>query len=105
MGGQVSNATTLIDDFYGKVRAFVAMTVSSLPDLPNTCECGSQDFILTELLYERNSSVVSCEDDGTLTGYTDGHSDYLDHNAVPIIYCSECDTAYNGSRMGEIEWT
>ena len=92
MGGQVSNATTLIDDFYGKVRAFVAMTVSSLPDLPNTCECGSQDFILTELLYERNSSVVSCEDDGTLTGYTDGHSDYLDttpcrlftvRNAIP----------------------
>jgi len=105
VGGQVSNATTLIDDFYGKVRAFVAMTLSSLPDLPNTCECGSQDFILTELLYERSSSVVSCEDDGTLTGYTDGHSDYLDTNAVPIIYCSECDTAYNGNRQHEIVWS
>lgn len=100
-----ARATTIIDDFYGKAQELLNGYIAGLPAVPTQCECGSQDFTLTELLYERNSSVVSSDDDGTLMGYTDGHSDYLDHNAVPIIYCSECDTAYNGSRMGEIEWT
>jgi len=101
----MSNATNIIDDFYGKASAFIRSSVSSLPSLPsNTCECGSVEFILTELLYERSSQVVYSKESDTLFGYTNGHTDYSDHSAVSLFICKSCDTAYSGTRTNEIDW-
>lgn len=100
----MSNATNIIDDFYGKASAFIRLSISSLPSLPNTCECGSVEFILTELLYERSSQVVYSKESDTLFGYTNGHTDYSDHSAVSLFICKSCDTAYSGTRTNEIDW-
>ena len=100
----MGNATNVIDDFYGKASAFIRLSVSSLPSLPNNCECGSTEFILTELLYERSSQVVFSETSDTLIGYTNGFTDYSDHSAVSLFICKDCDTAYSGTRTDEIEW-
>lgn len=97
--------TNIIDDFYGKVRAFVTLTVASLPEMPKMCECGCREFVLTELLYERTSELVSKED-GTIIGYTDGISDFNDTSAVQLALCIGCDNAYNPSNIiGDVDWT
>lgn len=98
------SATDILDSFYEKSRALAEELTAGLPPLPDACECGSTDFMLTEVLYERTSSLVVSESN-ELSGFTSGFDDYADNQSVAFITCTECDKAYNGDRIPEIAWT
>jgi len=94
----MKNATQIIDEFYEAARKHAIDLTYELPHVPtDKCECGSTDFQIVELAYERTTRLEV--KDGELFAYPDGFDDYSDQMVVPFAICPECDKAYNISQQ------